>query len=469
MVLGIVLSRKLVGQTPPAVLFVCRRLKESGFQAYVVGGSLRDLLLGRKPKDWDVSTDATPDQITGIFTEVIPTGERYGTVTVRLDSEGDLDPSGGFGLRQVEVTTFRVEEEYADGRHPSGVHFVRRVEDDLARRDFTINAMAFDPLEGKLIDPFRGRRDLRRRLVRSVGQADERFREDGLRMLRCFRFASQLAFRIERRTLLAVDSSLISGVSWERIGQEMARLLLGKSPHPALRGLADTGLIAKIAPELERCRGVEGGRGPWDLLEHSFRAVSMVPPSLHLRAAALLHDIGKPLTRKLEDGRLTFHGHDHKGAELAEEVLGRWRWDGKTKRRAQLLIEHHMFQVHAASTDRALRRWIAKVGEDNALDLLELRRADIVASGGLAALAWPHWSSLKRRVEGILASQNALTVGDLALSGHDVMQILGVRPGPIVGEALDYLLEHVLGDPRLNDPERLRGLLKEWGRKKGIL
>ena len=431
------------GLIDPDVLAVCRGLTDKGFAAYLVGGAVRDLLRGLAPGDWDVATSARPEQVRALFPGSLPTGIRYGTVTVRL------------GGSRVEVTTLRGEGAYGDGRHPDQVVFGSSIEDDLARRDFTVNAMAYDPETGRLIDPHGGLRDLRRGILRTVGRPGRRFAEDALRMLRFYRFVATLGLRPARAAERAMDPTLLGRISPERIRDELFRMLLASAPGPALAGLAATGLLARIVPELPA--------EPADrVLRHSLAAAEAIRPELHLRLAALLHDIGKPATRTVVRGEIHFYGHDEVGAEMAGAVLARLRCPTRLAEIVRVLVRLHMFQLPAQAGDAALRRLLHKAGSPRRLrDLVELRRADIIATGGAYWRAAGSWRELRRRVEEVLAAGNGFSLRDLAVDGRDVMRALGIGPGPEVGRILRGLLERVLDDPSLNDEERLLSLARE--------
>ena len=427
---------------PPEVVAVSRELKQAGHEAYLVGGAVRDLLRGRVPPDWDLATSARPEEVLALFPGSLPTGLKYGTVTVLRG-----------GLR-IEVTTFRGEEAYTDGRHPDRVVFGVSLEEDLARRDFTVNAMAYDPLGHRLIDPYGGRRDLARKIIRTVGDPACRFQEDALRMLRLYRFVATLEMRPDPKAEKAVLPALLERVSRERIRDELEKLLLAPRPLPALWGLARSGLLTVIAPEFE----------PMDraLLRHSFTATQEIAAVLHLRLAALLHDLGKPATRRVVGGKLHFYGHEELGAEMARGLLSRLRFAGETVARVTLLIRLHMFQLPFPPSEAALRRLLQKAGgPENLRDLLELRRADILATG---RFSWPdalRWREVTARVEDFLATRPAFSLRDLAVDGHDVMRLLGIGPGPAVGAVLRELLAAVIENPALNNRADLERLIRE--------
>jgi poly(A) polymerase/tRNA nucleotidyltransferase (CCA-adding enzyme) len=405
------------------------------------------MLMGRRSTDYDIATDALPQEVQGMFRRVIPTGIKHGTVTVLFR-----------GLR-IEVTTFRIDREYLDGRRPDAVVFTPSIEEDLRRRDFTVNAIAYDLSSRRLLDPHGGRADLHRRLIRAIGDPLERFRDDGLRPVRACRFAAQFGFAIEPATFAAIPASLetVRKVSGERIREELVRLLAAPQPSRGFRLMAECGLLELLLPELAAGAGVQQpALHCFDVLEHSLRSCDAAESkNLAVRLAALLHDIGKPRTlQRQEDGSLAFHGHERLSAELAQALLERLRFPNQLIQKTCHLILHHMFNYTEEWSEAAVRRFIARVSEEHLPDLLALRRADQVGacgdrtpSAGLAAFS--------RRLEKVLAAKRALTLRDLAVDGRDIMQALGLSPGPQIGVLLSQLLESVLEDPELNDRERL--------------
>ena len=444
-------STRIQNQIPQAVLNICNTLRDNGYQAYVVGGAVRDILLGKVPGDWDVATDAHPDQVISLFTKTIPTGIKFGTVTVVKDIS-------------VEVTTFRSDGIYRDARHPQDVSFSTSIEEDLKRRDFTINAIAYDPITKNFIDPYGGRRDLRRRILRAVGDPKERFSEDALRMLRFFRFLATLEFKPCRRSLAAVEPALIRKISIEKIRDEMSKLLLAKAPVATLLTMHKAGLLQEILPEVALGDGVtQGSFHRFDVLRHSLEAVDNSLPQLELRWAALLHDVAKPKLRTEAEHGIHFYKHDVEGEQMARDILTRLRYSKKFVEKVATLVRWHMFSVHGQSTDKALRRFVRRVGKENVMDLMELRRADILALGKQTTCnAWHNWRMLRDRLQAVLDSDTILTINDLAIGGHEVMAALDLKPGPEVGAALEWLLEKVLDDPAINEPEILLSLLQSY-------
>lgn len=427
---------------PADVLALCGTLWEAGHAAFVVGGSLRDRLLGRAPKDWDLTTDARPEQIQGLFPGSVYEN-RFGTVAVRRDGV------------EFEITTFRREHEYADHRRPHRMEFGDSIEEDLARRDFTVNAIAWgaDPRAGPgapaMVDPFEGAADVAARLLRAVGDPLLRFEEDALRMVRAVRLAATLSFAVEPATLAAIAARahFAAHLSGERISAELSRLLEAPRPSVGLRLMADTGLLAVVAGELALQVGISQNKiDGEDLWDHTLRSVDAAPVERPIvRLAALVHDIGKPATAA-EAG---FPGHDVEGARLAVQFLARIRMARATQERIGHLVRHHMFNYQPSWSDAAVRRFIARIGQHALDELFELREADNVGSGlprddGLL-------TELRRRVTEQLEAQVPLTRSDLAVNGDDLMAELGLPPGPELGRVLDHLLDRVLVDSQLND------------------
>jgi tRNA nucleotidyltransferase/poly(A) polymerase len=416
------------------------RLWEHGHAAYVVGGSVRDALLGRPAQDWDLATDARPDRVLAVFPGAVYENQ-FGTVAVR--EGGTLH----------EVTTFRTDHDYADFRRPHRVEFGDDIRLDLARRDFTVNAIAWGHDAGAgpsaVVDPFDGVADIGRRTLRAVGDPAARFREDALRMVRAVRLAAVLDFSIEPATLAAIRdcASLAAHVSGERVSAELEKLLSAPRPSVGLRLLADTGLLDVLLPELAAQRGIPQNKIPGeDLFDHTLGSVDAAPAERPVvRLAALLHDLGKPST--LDDG--PFRGHEVVGADMAQVLLGRLHTPRAVVDRIVHLVRQHMFTYEPNWTDAGVRRFIQRVGVEAIDDLFALRRADNVGSGvpgdahGLAQLS--------ARVEAEIAASVVLDRSRLAIHGDDLMAELGVPAGPRLGRILDELLERVIAEPKLND------------------
>jgi tRNA nucleotidyltransferase (CCA-adding enzyme) len=443
---------------PADLLRLCRRLREAGFQAHLVGGGVRDLLLGRQVHDWDVATSARPREVQELFRRTIPTGLEHGTVTVLV---------GGL---VVQVTTYRGEAGYQDARHPDQVVFLDSIEADLSRRDFTINAMALEPLSRELVDPFEGALDLERKLVRAVGDARQRFAEDGLRPMRALRIAAQLEFTVDPDTLAAIPEAL-SGfrrVSAERVRDELLKLLCAPRPGAAVELMREAGLLAEVLPELLAARGVTQNRFHIeDVYQHSLRVCDAVRPEPILRLAALLHDVGKPLTaapHTSREGESTFHGHEQVGARLCEEIGRRLRLSNAQRERLTLLVAHHLVRT-SGWTEAGLRRYLGRLGETPLDELFELRAADLQGRPQ-AAERLHELEELRAQFQKLREQGSPLRVADLAVGGREVMERLGIGPGRQVGELLRALLERVLDDPSLNQRETLLGLLDEMAARR---
>ena len=427
-----------------------------GFQCHLVGGAVRDMMMGRSLSDLDIATDALPEQVSSLFRRVVPTGIRHGTVTVLFQ-----------GVR-FEVTTFRTESGYSDGRRPDSVSFAPSILDDLSRRDFTINAMAYDLLAGRMEDPHGGARDLSRRLIRAIGDPEERFREDGLRPLRACRFAAQLGFTVDGDTLRAISLTLdvVAEVSAERVRDEILKILESPVPSVALELMRETGILAIVLSEL--CEGigvVQGELHCYDVFTHSLRACDAAPrSSVEVRLAALLHDVGKPRALRVdESGRPAFHGHEKLSRDLAAAALQRLRLPIAVIRRVVHLVEHHMFNYQEEWSDAAVRRFVARVGEDAIDDLFALRRADQIGMCAENANVFPQGLALLAdRVRAVREGDRAFTVGELAVDGADIMSHLGIGPGPTVGAILAALLQAVLDDPAQNERERLLEIARRF-------
>lgn len=437
-------------ELPGEIVKLCRTLHEAGFQSYVVGGALRDALLGEKPQDWDITTDALPEQVEEIFPHTIPTGKEFGTITVLCEGS------------PVEVTTMRQETGYSDHRHPDSVRFTDDINLDLSRRDFTINAMAYAPITQRFVDPYRGRAHLRRRLLVCVGEPVDRFREDPLRMLRLIRFQGVLGFAPDKRTARSIMPELIRLVSPERIGQELAKLLLGTHLMPAFELFYLSGLLQEIIPELAACAGVsQGERHPFDVLGHSIMAAQYAPTEPHLRWAALLHDVGKPVALSASHGA-NFHGHEELGAQIAEQALRRLRYSNHLIAKVVHLIRHHMYPMQPDMSDRAVRRMLATVGREHIYDLIALRQADIAGMYHNPVQALRFVEGVKSRVKEVLSHDAPLTSSQLAVDGHDLMQELGIAPGPTVGRLLQQLLELVIDNPGRNNRDELLAAARKF-------
>jgi tRNA nucleotidyltransferase (CCA-adding enzyme) len=429
-----------------------RRLREAGHDAYLVGGGIRDLLLGRPVTDWDIATSATPEQVMALWPRSVPTGLEHGTVTVLLPDQS------------VEITTLRSEGPYTDGRHPDWVHMPTTLEEDLSRRDFTVNAFAFDPETDVFWDLHRGLQDLEHRRLRTVGDPDQRFQEDGLRPFRGIRLAAVLEFTLAPEVLPAMRRTheVAAQVAPERLRVELLKLLGAPKPSTGIELLREADLLGLLLPELLEGFGMTQNRfHAYDVYEHSLRTLDAVPASLPLvRLAALLHDVGKPRARILVEGEYKFYRHEHIGATLADTMLERLRFSRAEREFVVHLVAEHMFFYTPEWSDATVRRFMRRVGLEHLNALFALRDADDLAHG-TGFTSRPDLDALEARIEGIRARSEALQVEDLALDGRDVMEALGLMPGPRVGRVLRRLLERVLEEPGLNERSRLLDICRE--------
>lgn len=444
-------GERVRASVPQGVRAIAATLAARARRAYLVGGSLRDLLLGRDVSDWDVATDAPPEEVLRLFPQNAPTGLAHGTVTV-------LQEGGAF-----EVTTLRRESSYSDARRPDAVEFVSDVREDLARRDFTVNAMAVDLTSGEPIDPWGGLDDLEARTIRAVGDPRARFLEDALRPLRAARFACVLEFELDPATRRALSLPEVHGrfrsLAKERIQVELTKMLAAPRPSIGFEILRESGLLRLILPELDAAYGSpQNEYHRYDVYAHTLAAVDAAPAEKPVvRLAALFHDLGKPQTREVRGVRVTFYGHQDVGAAMAHGALTRLRFSAEVRERVAHLVAQHMFDYHPGWSDAAIRRFIRRVGPDAVADLFDLRIADVVGKGmgGYPVLL----EDLRDRIQAVLSRGEALSVRDLAVDGQDVMRVGALAPGPAVGRVLERLLERVLTDPALNERERLLTLI----------
>ncbi|NFF77654.1 HD domain-containing protein [Clostridium sporogenes] len=442
------LNKNIKIQIPKGVKYIINTLQENNHEAYIVGDAVRDSLLERKVNDWDITTSANPQEVVNIFEnlryKIIPTGLKHGTVTILINSIG------------YEITTFRIDGEYEDNRHPKEVKFTSNLKEDLKRRDLTINAMAYNDKTG-LIDYFNGLEDLNNKIVRCVGNSKDRFNEDSLRMLRCIRFASQLNFDMEKSTKFNIRelSKNINNVSMERIRDELCKILVSSQPVYGIRNIVELNLVDYIIPELKDCVGFQqhNKHHDKDVYGHILSVVENVPNKLELRLAALLHDIGKPKCFSIGDnGQGHFYGHQKISADMTKDILKRLKFDNKTIDKVDKLVYNHMTRYNKLRIP-SIKKFINKVGIDNLDDLFELQIADIKGSAK-EYHSFDNVLNLKIKCEKILSEKQPLTIKDLDIDGHDLMK-LGIKQGKEIGIVLNKLLDIILENPNLNNKEDL--------------
>ena len=448
-------------EIPQEIRDIGKTLIENKHQAFLVGGCVRDLVLKNAPKDWDIATNAKPEEIIKIFPDTVYENE-FGTVGIKTESE---DPS----LKVVEVTTFRIEGKYSDARRPDEVEFVNTIEEDLSRRDFTVNALAVDlsQEEVSIIDPFQGQEDLRNRLIRAVGNPEDRFEEDALRLLRAVRLGTQLGFSIapETEKALRKHSGLLSRIAIERIRDEFEKLLMSDRAADGIFALEKYNLLDFIIPELREGIGCKQNKHHvYEVFEHNVRALEYAAEkgySLPVRLASLLHDVGKPRTKRGRDNDATFHGHEVVGARMVLKILDRLRFSKEVTERVNHLIRFHMFYYNVGEVSEAgVRRFLARVGSENIDDIMKVREADRI--GSKVPKAFPYkLRHLLFMIEKV--KQDPIHPKMLAVKGEEVMHILNVPPGPKVGQILFILLEEVIDDPSLNTVAYLSEKVKKLG------
>lgn len=429
---------------PEKAEIILHTLEEAGYEAYVVGGCVRDSILGRSPDDWDITTSAKPEEVKALFRRTVDTGLIHGTVTVMLDKEG------------FEVTTYRVDGEYEDGRHPKEVSFTASLEEDLKRRDFTINAMAYNPKRG-LVDLFGGVQDMENRIIRCVGNPLERFTEDALRILRAVRFSAQLGFSIEGETLKAISvlAPNLKYVSAERIQVELLKLLV--SPHPDyLRTAYEAGITKEILPEFDRCMETEQNTPHhcYNVGEHTLHSLLNIRADKVLRLTMLLHDFGKPVVKRTdEDGRDHFKTHGPEGEKMAVSILRRLKMDNDTIRKVRSLIKWHDYRPKGEAV--SVRKAISLIGEELFPLYLEVQKADILAQSAYRREEkFARLTAVSALYEEILDRGQCISLKTMALTGRDLIDA-GYTPGKELGEILEKLLVHVLENPEDNKKEIL--------------
>ncbi len=447
-------------QIPREVAAILTKIQKAGFEAWIVGGSVRDLLIGQKPKDWDLTTNASPEKIQEIFEKTFYTNE-FGTVGVV--NEETIEES----LKVIQVTPYRLEGKYSDARRPDNVIFSQKIEDDLKRRDFTINALAYDPTSGKLLDLYDGIADIEAGTVRAVGDPNERFSEDALRILRGIRLAAELNFSIEEDTKKAMGecSQQLGKISKERIRDEFIGIINSSQPMQALVLANTLGILSYIVLEIGRGVGVEQNQAhSYDVFEHNLRALQHAADKkwpFEVRIAALFHDIGKPKTRRWSDEKhdWTFHGHDVVGAKITKKALEDLKFSRETIQTTEKLVRWHMFFSDPDKiTLSAVRRIIRNVGPENIDSLIKLRMCDRIGTGRPKEQPF-RFRKYQSMIEQAL--QDPITVSMLLINGERVMEVTREKPGPRLGWILHALLEEVLDDPAKNTKEYLQERAKD--------
>ncbi|MFZ5844915.1 MAG: CCA tRNA nucleotidyltransferase [Patescibacteria group bacterium] len=438
-------------------------LKKAGFEAYAVGGSVRDLLLGRETHGWDFTTNATPEEILRLFPDSFYDNQ-FGTVGVKIKAKSNkLKAISEETVDIYEITTYRSEHGYTNHRHPDKIIWGKTLEEDLARRDFTINAIAFDGK--KIVDPFAGQADLKHQIIMAVGEPQERFAEDALRLMRALRLAAELGFMIDETTLAAIKSHafLITQISSERVRDELFRLLAAPYAADGILLMRSTGLLKHIFPELDTAFATPQ-KSPqrhhiFDVGTHSVMSLKHCPsPDPLVRLATLLHDIGKPKTMKYADGGvITFYNHEVVGTKIVREIADRLRLSRRQKDRLVALVRWHQFSVDERQTDSALRRFIRRVGRENLEDILALRIGDRLG-GGARETSW-RLELFKKRLEEV--QKQPFTVADLKVDGYDVMTEFNLKPGPVVGKILNQLFTEVEAGTLPNERKVLLSRMRE--------
>ncbi len=452
----------MITRIKPEVLAIYKTVQNAGFEVFLVGGCVRDLIAGRDVKDWDLTTSATPEQIQAIFPDAFY-DNTFGTVGVPFDKQEENEKNF------LEITTYRTERNYTNLRHPQIIEWGKSITEDLARRDFTVNAIAAeikDNNEIKYVDPYQGQKDIDKKNIKAVGNPDERFNEDALRLLRGVRFATQLGFEIEKETWDSIvkNAKLISNISYERIRDELLKILESDYPYEGIILLDKAGMLEEIIPELSKGKGISqvrpGRHHTSDVFTHNIESLKHCPSKKPIvRLATLLHDVGKPYVASAdEQGFVIFYNHEVKGAQIAKEISDRLKLSKKQKDKIYTLIRWHMFTVDEKITDNAIRRFIRRVGLENVSDMMDLRVGDRLGGGTQVAESW-RLKKFKQRLEEQL--NPPFSINDLAVDGNDVMKELRLKPGPKVGQILHKLFEEVDENLELNNRDYLLHRIKE--------
>ncbi|MCL5004414.1 MAG: HD domain-containing protein [Patescibacteria group bacterium] len=443
---------------PEEILDICEKLQKAGFEAYLVGGCVRDLLMDKEPKDWDITTNAKPQEIQKIFPDSVYEN-KFGTVAVKTQSENER-------LKIVEITTFRLEGKYTDKRHPDEIKFAKTVEEDLSRRDFTCNAIALQcdanlrmHANCKLIDIFNGQKDIKNKIIRTVGKPEERFNEDALRLMRAIRFSVQLGFEIEEKTFKAIkkEAGLIEMIAKERIRDEFIKIIMTPLAKRGVELLEETSLLKYIVPELRE--GIDNGQNKhhiYTIWEHNLRALDYAAKknySLEIRLASLLHDVGKPRTKAGEGPDCTFYNHEVVGAKITAKIMDNLRFPNNIAEKVIHLVRYHLFYYNVGEvTASGVRRFLARVGAENIDDLIKVREADRIGSGVPKALPYKlrHLLFMIEKVK-----RDPISPKMLKINGDSIMEILKIKPGHKIGWILSILLDEVIEKPEKNDKKKL--------------
>ena len=450
-------------QIHPTVKQILHALANARHEAFIVGGCVRDLLMDRTPKDWDITTDATPEKIQELFPEHFYENN-FGTVTIKTGSDDSA-------VAEIQVTPYREEGKYSDKRHPDSISFAKTLAEDLSRRDFTINAIAMSA-GGAITDPHDGQKDMSAKIVRAVGNPTERFNEDALRMMRAVRLATTLEFAIEKDTLSAIveHANSFGAISSERIRDELIKIIESPRAAQGIQLLEQAGLLQYIIPELREGIGVDQNlHHIYTVWEHNLRTMQYTADqnySLVVRLSSLLHDVGKPRSKRGEDRHCTFYAHDVIGARMAKKILERLKFPLDIAERVVRLVRYHMFYYNVGEvTESSVRRLLAKVGPEHIDDLLRLREGDRIGSGTPKAVPYK-LRHLKYMIEKV--SRDPISVKMLKVNGEDIMRILAILPGPIIGLVLNSLLAEVLDNPSLNTLEYLKPRVRELAQKSPV-
>jgi len=445
---------------PEEIITIIHTLDDKGFEAYAVGGCVRDLLLNKKPKDWDITTSARPEQIQEIFPENFYENT-FGTVTVKTESEDET-------LKQIQITPYRIEGKYTDKRHPGEVEFVTSLNDDLSRRDFTINSLAIGK-DSTVKDLYDGQKDIRNKIIRTVGKPEDRFSEDTLRILRAVRFATTLGFQIDVETTTSIrnNTGWLAGISKERIRDEFVKIINSDNAYNGILLLEELGLLLHIVPELRE--GINVGQNLhhiYTVWEHNLLALKYCVDkkySLEVRLAALFHDIGKPQTKNGDGHHSTFYSHDIVGAKITAKLMERLKFPKETIEKVAKLVRYHLFYYNVGEvTESSVRRLLANIGMENVEDLIKVREADRIGSGVPKAMPYK-LRHLKYIIDKV--SHDPISAKMLKINGNDLMAELGIAPGPKVGLILNTLLAEVLDKPEINKKELLIDRIRELDKK----